>query len=148
LANADSKSVVTPNVDTVYTQSHMDLGDTALVFHKPRTERYCSIELLDAYTNCTAVMGTGGDTQDERTYLIAGPDFAGETPDGMVRVDMPTQNAWMLVRTMVEDGDDLENVYAIQEQMTLTPLDAWLAGGEYEPPRGEYDEENDYVPVE
>ena len=43
--------------------------------------------------------------------------------------------------------DSLPNVYAIQEQMQLLPLSAYVQGGEYTAPQGVYKEENDFVPV-
>lgn len=146
LADADTKSVVTPNVDTVYTQVFFDLSEDAMVYQKPAADRFFSIELLDAYTNSAAILGTGGDTQDEKTYLIAGPDFDGEVPDGMELVQLPTNNAWMIARIMVENSADLENVYAIQDAMELTPLAAY--GRESDLPEGAYDESKDYVPIE
>ena len=41
LANAQNKMVVTPNVDTVYSQAYFDLSQDAIVLRKPQTERYC-----------------------------------------------------------------------------------------------------------
>lgn len=145
LANAETKFVVTPNVDTIYSQVHLDLSEDAIVFKKPAADRFFSVELMDAYTNCVRILGTGGDTQDEKTYLIAGPDFNGSVPDGMELVRVPTNNSWMLMRIMVNDSDDLENVYEIQDAMELTPLSKY--GQEFDPPKGTYDEKYDYVPV-
>ncbi len=146
LANAATRFVVTPNVDTIYTQVFFDLAADAMVFKKPAADRFYSVELLDAYTNSTAILGTGGDTQEEKTYLIAGPGFDGEAPAGMELVRMPTNNAWMLARVMVENTIDLENVYAIQRAMELTPLSSY--GKAYTPPEGSYDAANEYVPIE
>jgi hypothetical protein len=149
LANAESKSVVTPNVDTLYSQAFFDLSGDAIVFRKPAADRFCSIEIMDAYTNCSALLGTGGDTQNERTYLLTGPAFDGETPAGMTRVALPTNSAWMIARTIVNDEADLPNVYALQDGMALVPLGAYLENGfDYTPPQGDYNEEDDYVPVE
>jgi len=43
LATAASKDIVTPNVDTVYSQAFLDLSETAMVYVKPQTERFCSV---------------------------------------------------------------------------------------------------------
>jgi hypothetical protein len=140
---------VTPNVDTVYSQAFFEFSQDAMVLRKPATERYCSMEMIDEYTNCVAILGTGGDTQDECIYLIAGPDFSGKAPNGLTRVDIPANNAWMIARTIVEDEEDLENVYAIQAKMRLVPLEAYLKNRfDYTPPKGEYRAENDFVPVQ
>lgn len=80
LATAESKNVVTPNADTVYSQAFQDLSEGAFVFSKPAADRFCSAELLDAYMNCAAVLGTGGDGKAAGTYLLAGPGYNGETP--------------------------------------------------------------------
>ncbi|MCL1893262.1 MAG: DUF1254 domain-containing protein [Holophagaceae bacterium] len=149
LARAESKLIVTPNVDTLYSQAFFDLSKDALVFRKPAVGRYCSVQLLDQYTNCIATLGTGSDTQDERLYLFSGPGFSGDAPEWLTRVNFPTNNAWMLIRTIVEDDEDLENVYAIQAEMKLVPLAAYLINEfDYDPPKGEYKAENDFVPIQ
>jgi len=149
LANAKDRLVVTPNVDTIYSLAFFELSRDALVLRKPTTERYCSMAVFDAYTNCAAMLGTGGDTQDERIYLITGPDFSGEAPANLKRVSIPTNNAWMIVRTIVKDEEDLDNVYAIQTEMKLVPLKAYMKDGfDYTPPKGEFREENNFIPVQ
>lgn len=148
LATAAMKTVVTPNVDTIYTQAFIDLEDTALVFHKPAADRYFSVEILDAYTNCVVILGTGGDTQDEMTYLFTGPDFDGTVSDAYEQVSMPTNTGWLLARIVVEDEADKVNVYALQEQMDLIPLDIYESGNEYTAPLGTKVAAHEYVPVE
>ena len=95
LADASFKTVVTPNVDTVYSKAWLDLSETALVFHKPEADRFLSVELLDAYTNSAAILGTGGDTQAVRTYAIVGPNWTDPARDGAQppRVLRPGQRA-------------------------------------------------------
>ncbi len=145
LASADATDVVTPNVDTVYSQVWLDLSEDAVVIEKPATDRYCSVEVMDAYTNCVAILGTGGDTTDARTYIFTGPSYDGETPDGMTRISMPTNMGWIIVRTICDGEDDLENVYAIQNEMTASTLTLYENGGE--PDTGTYDESNEYTPI-
>ena len=149
LTNAKKKDVVTPNVDTVYSQVYLDLSKDGVVFYKPAVERFCSVELIDAFTNCVDVLGTGGDTQDANTYLLAGPDFEGKVPSDMTRVDMPTNDAWMLIRTAVFGEEDMENVYAIQKEMKIEPLAAWLSPEQEAVEQGSFDEAlNEIIPLE
>lgn len=68
-------------------------------------------------------------------------------PDGVTRVDVPTATMWSITRTVLSGNEDMPNVYAIQEQMQLLPLSAYVQGGEYAAPQGAYKEENDFVPV-
>lgn len=147
LATAASKDIVTPNVDTVYSQAFLDLSETAMVYVKPKTERFCSVEVMDAYTNAVSILGSGGDTQDQQTYLFTGPNYKGTVPDNMKQVSLPTNLAWLLIRVVCNGDADLNNVYAIQNQMQLIPLDNYLSGESYNPPTGTYNSENDFVPI-
>ena len=147
LATAASKDIVTPNVDTVYSQAYLDLSETAMVYVKPQTDRFCSVEVMDAYTNAVSILGSGGDTQEQQTYLITGPNYKGTVPDNMKQVSLPTNLSWVLIRVVCNGDADLDNVYAIQNQMQLLPLDAYLSGAPYTPPTGTDNPENDFVPI-
>ena len=81
-------------------------------------------------------------------YAITLPDWKGELPDGVTRIDVPTATVWAIVRTVLSGNDDLPNVYAIQEQMQLLPLSAYVQGGSYTAPEGIYDEANEFVPID
>ena len=147
LANASSLNVVTPNTDTLYTQVFLDLSDTAMVLVKPQVERYVSIQVMDAYTNTVQVLGTGGDTQAERSYLFTGPDFKGEIPSDLHQISLAQNMSWILIRTLCQGLDDLNHVADIQNQFKLLPLDYYLSGKPYTPPAGSYDKTLDYIPV-
>ena len=141
LADASFRTVVTPNVDTVYSQAWLDISEEPMIFVLPETDRFCNVQLLDAWTNTAAVLDKAG------AYAIALPGWEGELPDGVTRVDVPTATMWSITRTVLSGNEDLPNVYAIQEQMQLLPLSAYVQGGEYTAPQGAYKEENDFVPV-
>lgn len=141
LADASFRTVVTPNVDTVYSQAWLDISTEPMVYVLPETDRFCNVQLLDAWTNIAAVLDKAG------AYAIALPGWEGELPDGVTRVDVPTATMWSITRTVLSGNEDLPNVYAIQEQMQLLPLLAYVQGGEYAAPQGAYKEENDFVPV-
>lgn len=145
LATSKFRQVVTPNVDTLYSQLFMDLTEDAVVLHKPAVDRYVMFQVMDAWSDTVAVLGTGGDTDEERTYLVTGPNFKGEVPEGLVQVKIPTSIAWLLGRTICYGPDDLDNIYKIQGQMDAKPLSVWKSGGQ--PPKGKYDPANDGVPI-
>jgi hypothetical protein len=59
LLNAKDRRVVTPNNDTLYTSTWIDLSGGPLLLHTPDTgERYYVLGLLDFYTNPFAHLGT------------------------------------------------------------------------------------------
>ena len=142
LADAQSKLVVTPNVDTVYTQAWLDLSAEPMVYVMPKDDRFFNVQVLDAWTNTTAVLEKAG------TYAFTPSGWKGDLPNGVIRVEVPTSMVWLIARVVLSGQEDLPNVYDIQQNMQLMPLSAYEKGGEYTAPKGTYTAENDFVPVE
>ena len=141
LADASFRTVVTPNVDTVYSQAWLDISTEPMVYVLPETDRFCKVQVLDAWTNTVAVLDQAG------AYAITRATWKGDLPDNVTRIDVPTAMAWAITRTVLSGEADLPNVYAIQAQMQLLPLSVYLSGEAYQPPKGIYREENSYVPI-
>ena len=142
LANAQFRNVVTPNVDTIYSQVWYDLSEEPMVYELPETDRFCKVQVLDGWTNTAAVLDKAG------AYAITLSTWDGKLPEGVTRIDVPTSMAWSITRIVLSGEEDLPNVHAIQEKMKLMPLSDYISGDTYEPPRGSYSEENDYIPVD
>ena len=141
LADASFRTVVSPNVDTLYSQAWLDISAEPVIYVLPEADRFCNVQLLDAWTNTAAVLDKAG------AYAIALPSWEGELPEGVTRVDVPTATVWTIARIVLSGNEDLPNVYAIQEHVRLLPLSAYLEGGDYIAPAGTYAKENDFVPV-
>lgn len=144
LADATFKNVVAPNIDTVYSQAWLDLKDGALVLHKPQLDRYVSIAILDAYTNCEHIVGTGGDGAEETDYLITGPDYKGEIPAQYKEIALPTNRNWLIIRTIIYGREDIEEVKRIQREITLSPFQNTTQEVLYP----QYQEALEYKPIE
>nr|WP_295282615.1 DUF1254 domain-containing protein [uncultured Blautia sp.] len=142
LADAQFRTVVTPNVDTIYSQVWYDLSEEPMVYELPETDRFCKVQVLDGWTNTAAVLDKAG------AYAITLSTWEGELPEGVTRIDVPTSMAWSITRIVLSGEEDLTNVHAIQEKMKLMPLSDYISGDTYEPPKGSYSEENDYIPVD
>lgn len=141
LADAASRAVVTPNVDTIYTQAFLDVGSEPMLYGVPQTDRFFNVQVLDAWTNTAAVLEAPG------LYAITRSDWQGELPEGVQRIDVPTNRVWTIARIVLSGQEDLPNVRAIQDKMQLMPLsahqmDSWTA------PAGTYDPAYDFVPVQ
>ena len=141
LADATTRVVVTPNVDTIYTQAFLDVGAEPMIYGVPQTDRFFNVQVLDAWTNTAAVLETPG------LYAITRADWQGELPEGVQRIDVPTTMVWTIARIVLSGQEDLPNVRAIQDRMQLMPLsayqmDSWTA------PAGKYDPAYDFVPVQ
>jgi hypothetical protein len=115
--------VVLPNADTLYCVSWLDLSNEPLVLKVPPIpDRYYTFEFLDAYTNVFTYVGTRATGSQGGTYLITGPEWRGEIPEGMTQIWSPTNLVWILQRTLLKGQADLGNVHKIQDQMSVTPL--------------------------
>ena len=75
--------MVRPNFDTLYSLAWLDLTAGPVILHAPDTDdRYYMLPLLDMWTDVFANPGkrtTGTDAQD---FVITGPGYTGELPDG------------------------------------------------------------------
>lgn len=148
LADATFKDVVAPNRDTVYSKAFLDLSKEPMVFEKPKTDRFCSVEIMDFFTNAIGILGSGGSGEDKETCVIVGEDYDGDLPKDMTVIKSPTQNVCIIVRTMIYNDDDMANVSKIQSEMKLMPLSSYISGEEYKAPKGTYREQATYSPIE
>jgi hypothetical protein len=115
---------VMPNVDTLYTHGWLDLSSGPLWFHVPKIEgRYYTFQLMDAYTDNFAYIGTRTNAGAEGDYAILPPRWTGGVPAGLQRIEAPTPIVWMLGRILAgEVEDDLRVARALQRQFTLASL--------------------------
>lgn len=141
LLDASSRLVVSPNVDTIYTQAWLDVGAEPQIYVVPETERFFNVQVLDAWTNTAAVLENAG------VYAITYSGWEGTLPEGVQRIDVPTRTVWTIARIVCSGEDDFPNVAAIQNQMRLMPLSAYPAGLDTAP-LGSCRPENDFVPVQ
>jgi len=90
LADAAAKDVVTPNVDTIYTQAMIDLLQDAVVLKLPRTDRFSIMQFMDAYTSTITIIDCMAFENESETFLLTGPFWQGEVPEGMTQVKCPS----------------------------------------------------------
>ena len=117
LFTPEDKAVVTPNADTPYCMFWMDLRAEPLVLTVPELEpgRFYHFQLIDLYTHNFAYVGTLTTGNGAGKYLIAGPDWDGEKPDGVRDViRSETSFIFNVTRTQLFGPDDLERVKEIQ----------------------------------
>ena len=125
----DSQLWVSPNVNVVYSSAHLDLTAEPVVLFTPELhDRYFSWEIMDAYTNAFAYVGSRATGGQEGAFALVGPDFNGELPEGFTRIDCPTNSIWLVGRTEVAPGDaqDLDTVISNIQNSVLLPLQAFL----------------------
>jgi hypothetical protein len=125
----EDTALQTANSDTPYSWCGLDLRAEPLVITVPpiAPERYFSVQLIDLYTHNFDYIGSRTTGNGGGHFLIAGPGWQGETPDGITRViNCETELAIALFRTQLFNVDDLDNVKQIQAQYAVQPLSAFL----------------------
>ena len=118
-------TVVTPNSDTPYCIFWMDLRSEPLVMTVPEIEsgRYYGAQLIDLFTHNFAYIGTRTNSNAAGSYLLTGPGWAGEIPEGMSEViSSETGLILTIIRTQLFNPADIERVAEIQGQYGLRPL--------------------------
>ena len=125
----EDKAVVTPNSDTPYCMFWVDLRSEPMVISVPEieAERYYSFQLIDLYTHNFAYIGTLTTGNAAGNYLMTGPGWEGDIPDGITEVlPCETDFFFVVVRTQLFSPDDIENVKQIQDSYGLQGLSAFL----------------------
>jgi hypothetical protein len=136
---SEFKTVVRPNVDTLYSSANLDLDPEPIVLSVPATDRYFMLPLLSMWTDVFAVPGTrttGRNT--ERQFLLVSPTWQGEVPSGLEIIRSPTRLVGIGGRTQTNGVADYELVHQIQQGYKLTPLSAW-GKGPYTAPKSKVD---------
>jgi hypothetical protein len=133
----EDRDVQTPNSDTPYSMLGFDLRAEPLVLTIPAIEedRFFHVQLVDAYTFNFDYIGTRTTGNGGGTYMVAGPNWDGETPPGIDRVfRSETEIALGIYRTQLFGPDDIENVKKVQAGYEVEPLSAFLGEPAPEPP--------------
>lgn len=135
LFTPDDTAVQTPNSDTPYSFFAADLRAEPIVLTVPEIEkdRYYSIQLIDAYTQNFAYIGSRATGNDAGRYLVAGPGWTGATPPGIKGViRCETNFLTAIYRTQLFRPSDIDRVKTIQAGYRMQGLSAFL--GQTPPP--------------
>lgn len=138
LATPKDRFVTTPNVDTIYANTFIDLSNgPATLTLPPLGERYGSVALMDMFSDNFAVLGTRTTGQGGGEFTLVGPQ--GEAPAGAIR--SATNWVWALARVVVNGSEDVPAAKAVLQSFTCEaaaatphapgadrtgPWDAWL----------------------
>lgn len=129
LFTPDDTAVQTPNSDTPYSFFAADLRAQPIVLTVPEIEkdRYYSIQLIDAYTQNFAYIGSRATGSDAGHFLLAGPGWTGATPPGIKGViRSETDFITAIYRTQLFRPNDIDRVKAIQAGYRMQPLNEFL----------------------
>jgi hypothetical protein len=137
LANPTTRTVTTPNVDTIYASAFIDLTNgPATLTVPPLGERYASFALMDMWSDNIAVLGTRTTGPDGGSFTLVGPDAAAH-PDAL---RSPTNWVWALARVVVNGPADIEAARAVQAGFKVEAAAAgpFVKGAKREDPWQDY----------
>jgi hypothetical protein len=127
--DARFRDVVRPNVDTLYTTAFIDMAKGPWVFEMaPNDRRYEVMPFMDAWTNVIAAPGTRTTGTAGGRFLLAGPGWQGEVPEGLALLRAPTRIVWLIGRTQTNGPADYAFVHGLQDGLGLRSLASWRAG--------------------
>jgi hypothetical protein len=126
---AGFRAVVRPNLDTLYSIAWLDLSAGPLLLTLPPIpDRFYQFPVLDGWSNVVASPGSRTLEGRPGRFLIAGPRWYGEVPEGAELVAVPTRIAWLLGRIHARGEADFPAVHALQDQVRLAPAGGAAAG--------------------
>jgi hypothetical protein len=139
----DNHTAAAPNADTLYTMVWLDVSSEPWMFSIPDMgDRFYIMPMLSGFNEVFFVAGsraTGGKAQK---YVVTGPGWSGELPEGATQVKSPTALVWILGRIYCTGtSEDYQAVHELQDQYSVIPLSAY--GKPYTPPVGVLDEKFD-----
>ena len=126
-ASASKLMTTGVNHDTLPTVGWLDLSKGSQILHVPDfSGRYYSVQLTDPSKNTSfAYVGTRATGTQAGDYLITGPGWKGQVPDGMTQISSPNNSVLVLGRVLVYSDSDLATAYDLSKQIQLTPLSGW-----------------------
>jgi hypothetical protein len=122
-ATPRDRTVVAPNVDTLYSLAHLDLAKGPIVLsHPDMGSRYFDFEFVDPYTNVLGYVGTRVTGTHAGRFAIAWTKARKKAPRGMRVIRSPYRRVWVIGRTLsTGTPGDLRRAHRKQTQYALSP---------------------------
>jgi hypothetical protein len=122
-ATPRDRTVVAPNVDTLYSLAHLDLGKGPIVLsHPDMGSRYFDFEFVDPYTNVLGYEGTRVTGTHAGKVAIVWTKGGKPAPRGMRVIRSPYRRVWAIGRTLATDtAADRRRAHRKQLQYRLSP---------------------------
>lgn len=112
-----------PNFDTLYSVGWLDLAGEPVVISVPDTHgRYHLLQLLDMWTDSFAGIGKRTTGTRAGNFVVVGPGWQGDVPQGLQRINAPTPFVWVIGRTRTDGPQDYNAVHKLQDGYKMTLL--------------------------
>ncbi len=120
LSDHKARAVTTPNNDTLYSSAWLDVSAGPLELTiPPMGNRYWSVQFMAMNTSTAALVGSRNAGEGNVRLWITHDNDSRPAPAGTRLVRLPTRDAWLLVRIVVDDAQDLPAVQELQNGLQL-----------------------------
>jgi hypothetical protein len=117
-----NRTIVAPNVDTLYSIAHLDLGKGPVVLSHPRMGgRYFVFQLLDPYTNTIGYVGSRTTGTKAGRFAITWTGHRGRRVPGARTITSPSRRVWIIGRTLAGNLADQHRALRSMRRYALTP---------------------------
>ncbi|WP_430430800.1 DUF1254 domain-containing protein [Oceanicaulis sp.] len=117
----EDRTVVRPNLDTLYTLAFLDLSEGPVLLSTPDFgDRDWMFQVLDAWTEVAGAPSQRLNGSGPHDVLILGPDQARPDDTDIAVMTVSTRTAWLIGRIAVAPGEDLAPIHALQDAVRLT----------------------------
>ncbi len=117
------------NVDTLYGVAWLDLAKEPVVIEVPDSnDRYYSIMLIDVHAYNFDYIGRRVTGTKAGRFLMAGPEWQGETPAGMTLIRCPSRGVFCFLRTLIDNEADVAIANEFDRGIAISPLSAYPQG--------------------
>jgi len=121
--NAESKKIVMPSPDLLYSGISFDVEKYPLVIEAPVPKNtYWSVSMYDYDTNNFFVIDDRDIPTDEIVVILIGPDAAVPHRDGAIVVRAPANQGIILFRMFISDRNKIAELEEYQKKITCRPL--------------------------
>jgi len=118
LVGPEDRGITTPNNDTLYSNSFIDLSKGPLTLTVPDAgSRYLSVAVMDMFTNNNVILGARTPGGAAGTWRLVGP---GAPLKGPRDLRIKTPHAWVLSRVLVDGPSDLDAAKTVQHRVMLS----------------------------
>ena len=118
----DARSLLlTPQTTTPYAFAEINVKAEPAIVEVPAGALVGAVD--DAFFRWVTDFGATGPNQGKGgTYVLVGPDYKGDLPDGYRVVKTPTYRNWMFLRALVKDGDIEASTLGLRTKFRIYPL--------------------------
>ena len=121
-ASATKLATTGVNHDTLVAAGVLDLRYGPQVLHVPEMAgRYYSVQLTSPNNTVFAYVGKRTTGTQAGDYLITGPRWRGQVPNGMKQIASPDNSVFVLGRILVHSDGDLSTAYHLAKQIQVAP---------------------------